>query len=49
MKDFDIYFIHTLSVSIADFSKLISAIFCALFVVYLYLMKDAMDARIQER
>ena len=37
MKDSDIYFVHTLSVSIADFSKLISVIFlysfCSLLIL----------------
>ena len=37
MKDFDIYFIHTLSVSIADFSKLISVIFLCSFCSLLIL------------
>ena len=37
MKDFDIYFVHTLSVSIADFSKLISVIFLCSFCSLLIL------------
>ena len=37
MKDFDIYFIPTLSVSIADFSKLISVIFLCSFCSLLIL------------
>ena len=51
MKDSDIYFVY-FSVSIADFSKLISVIFSCSFCSLLILDdggNEAMDARIQER